>query len=157
MSYQNYCFWRNGLFFSHFSEERDGFELLTSLWQALHEQKALPDHVILTTYHEREDGRIRIGRCLLNLLNSIQETGCANDNSTQDKTLKMPETPFPDLCGLYASRWRELQPDATVSTESTIEGAIRSANHLSSQQGSIEVFITGSLHLVGGALSILRP
>lgn len=74
-----------------------------------------------------------------------------------DKTLKVPETPFPDLCSIYSSLWKEFHPDATVSTEPTIEQAIRRAEQISHQEGAMEAFVTGSLHLVGGALSLLRP
>lgn len=77
--------------------------------------------------------------------------------SWQDKTLKVPETPFPDLCAIYSSLWKEFHPDATVSIEPTIEQAIRLAERISVQHGGIDVFATGSLHLVGGALSLLRP
>lgn len=69
----------------------------------------------------------------------------------------MPETPFPDLCAIYSSLWKELHPDATISIESTIEQAIRLAERVSIQHGGMEAFVTGSLHLVGGALSVLQP
>lgn len=49
------------LIFSHFSEERDGIELLKCLAYALPKHDAKPDHVIFTTYDEREDGTTRIG------------------------------------------------------------------------------------------------
>lgn len=74
-----------------------------------------------------------------------------------DKTLKVPETPFPDLCAIYASLWRELDPQATVTREPTIESAIKLAKRLSGERGGTEVFVTGSLHMVGGALNLLRP
>ena len=74
-----------------------------------------------------------------------------------DKTLKVPETPFPDLCKIYSSLWKEIDPQAKVSTEATIQGSIRLAERISMQQGGMQCFITGSLHLVGGALSLLRP
>ncbi|KAJ5875289.1 uncharacterized protein N7473_012636 [Penicillium subrubescens] len=122
------------LIFSHFSEERDGIDLMKCLAHALSKHDAKPDHVIFTTYHEREDGTVRI-----------------------DKTLKVPETPFPDLCTTYSSLWKEIHPHATVSTEPTIEGAIRLAERISIEQGGMHAFVTGSLHLVGGALSFLRP
>ena len=70
----------------------------------------------------------------------------------------MPETPFPDICdALYVPLWKELDPQATVSSEKTIEGAINLAKRISAQQGGMQGLITGSLHLVGGSLSILRP
>ncbi|KOS40531.1 hypothetical protein ACN38_g8616 [Penicillium nordicum] len=122
------------LIFSHFSEERDGVTLLECLAHALSEHNAKPDHVIFTTYDEREDGATRI-----------------------DKTLKVPETPFPDLCAIYSSLWTEIHPSTAVSTEPTIQGAIRLAERISSQQGGMQALVTGSLHLVGGALNLLRP
>jgi folylpolyglutamate synthase len=76
---------------------------------------------------------------------------------TLDKTLKVPETPFPDLCTVYSSLWKKMHPDAAISTEPTIQGAIRLAEQISVQKGGMHVFVTGSLHLVGGALSLLRP
>ncbi|KAJ5938439.1 hypothetical protein N7466_001573 [Penicillium verhagenii] len=122
------------LIFSHFSEERDGAALLECLAHALSKHNAKPDHVIFTTYNEREDGSTRI-----------------------DKTLKVPQTPFPDFCTSYSSLWKTMHPHAAVSIESTIEGAIRLAERIGVQQGGMQVFVTGSLHLVGGALNILRP
>ncbi|KAF3392506.1 hypothetical protein F1880_008874 [Penicillium rolfsii] len=122
------------LIFSHFSEERDGVDLVKCLAHALAKHDAKFNHVIFTTYDEREDGTVRI-----------------------DKTLKVPETPFPDLCKIYSSLWKEIDPQATVSTEATIQGSIRLAEQISMQQGGMQCFITGSLHLVGGALSLLRP
>jgi folylpolyglutamate synthase len=50
------------LIFSHYSEDRDGKGLLEDLAHALLENNARPDHVIFTTYQEREDGRTRIGK-----------------------------------------------------------------------------------------------
>ncbi|KAJ5537512.1 hypothetical protein N7494_006991 [Penicillium frequentans] len=122
------------LIFSHFSEERDGVDLVKCLAYALSKPDVTPDHVIFTTYHEREDGTTRI-----------------------DKTLKVPETPFPDLCAIYSSLWKGIHPQATVSIEPTIEAAIRAAELMSARQGGMQAFVTGSLHLVGGALNLLRP
>ncbi|OQD86758.1 hypothetical protein PENANT_c007G05477 [Penicillium antarcticum] len=77
---------------SHFSEERDGVDLMESLAHALSEYNAKPDHVIFTTYEERIDGTTRI-----------------------DKTLKVPEKPFPDLCATYSSLWKDFDNQAVVS------------------------------------------
>ncbi|KAJ5312639.1 hypothetical protein N7508_003469 [Penicillium antarcticum] len=122
------------LIFSHFSEERDGVDLMESLAHALSEYNAKPDHVIFTTYEERIDGTTRI-----------------------DKTLKVPEKPFPDLCATYSSLWKDFDNQAVVSSESTIEGALNSAKQISAQESGAQIFVTGSLHLVGGALNLLRP
>ncbi|KAK1148183.1 hypothetical protein N8T08_010828 [Aspergillus melleus] len=122
------------LIFSHFSEERDGVQLLECIARTLLENDAKPDHVIFTTYQEREDGTSRI-----------------------DKTLKVPETPFPDLCGIYSSLWKAFDPQATVSTDPSIEGAIKQAKTIAAEEDGVHVLVTGSLHLVGGALNLLRP
>lgn len=143
------------LIFSHFSEERDGIELLKCLAHALAKHDAKPDHVIFTTYQEREDGTVRIGKTIE--IDYVTTRVLELMIHLSDKTLKVPETPFPDLCGIYSSLWKEIHSDATVSTEPTIEGAIRLAERISVQQGGMQAFVTGSLHLVGGALNLLRP
>lgn len=74
-----------------------------------------------------------------------------------DKTLKVPETPYPDLCAIYSSLWKETHPHAVVSTAPTIQSALRIAEQISVQEGGMQALITGSLHLVGGALNLLRP
>ncbi|PLB54113.1 folylpolyglutamate synthase [Aspergillus steynii IBT 23096] len=125
---------RRVLIFSHFSEDRDGIQLLECIARTLFENDAKPDHVIFTTYQEREDGSTRI-----------------------DKTLKAPETPFPDLCAIYSSLWKAFDPQAMVSTDPTIEGAIKQARKIAAREGDMQVLVTGSLHLVGGALNLLRP
>ena len=82
---------------------------------------------------------------------------CPANLSWADKTLKVPENPFPDLCSMYSALWKKLDPRATVSIEPTIEAAIRRTNQISVESGEVQVFVTGSLHLVGGALNLLRP
>jgi folylpolyglutamate synthase len=46
------------LIFSHLSEARDGVTLVRSLAHALFKNKVKPDHVIFTTYQEKEDDSI---------------------------------------------------------------------------------------------------
>ncbi|KAF4504332.1 hypothetical protein G6O67_008494 [Ophiocordyceps sinensis] len=56
-----------------------------------------------------------------------------------------------------AERWSELDPDATVMVMFTIEEALSHAMYLGRDTGeSVLAYVTGSLHLVGGALSILE-
>lgn len=52
------------LLLSHLSEQRDGTELVKYLALAFSKYGAKPDHVIFTTYHERENGTTRIGEML---------------------------------------------------------------------------------------------
>jgi folylpolyglutamate synthase len=66
---------------------------------------------------------------------------------------------------IFAERWSSLDPSADVSVASSIEGALNRARELAKKvsgedDGAGEkmmlVFITGSLHLVGGTLAILE-
>jgi folylpolyglutamate synthase len=123
---------------------------LESLAHALHENDARPDHVIFTTYQEREDGSTRIGK-LPEIWSSIIQL------TSLDKTLKTPETPFPDFLTVYSELWKSLDPQTKVSKNSTIEGALKLAKRIGDQEGGMLTLVTGSLHLVGGALNILCP
>lgn len=72
-----------------------------------------------------------------------------NTNSQDVQVLKVQKE--------LASVWSELDPSAAVSVAGTIEEAIGEAKQVvekSGQEGM--VLITGSLHLVGGALEVLE-
>ncbi|CAM1504511.1 Fc.00g021020.m01.CDS01 [Cosmosporella sp. VM-42] len=59
----------------------------------------------------------------------------------------------------FAEKWSALDPEAKVMVVPTIEESIDYARHLSDglKDGEkVQAFITGSLHLVGGALGILE-
>ncbi|PWY88566.1 putative tetrahydrofolylpolyglutamate synthase [Aspergillus sclerotioniger CBS 115572] len=64
-----------------------------------------------------------------------------------DKNVKIPKVPFSELYSDYASRWKR----------PTVEGAILLAKEISNQRRGAQILVTGSIHLVGGALDILRP
>lgn len=49
------------MIFSHISE-RDGVELLRNIAQTLHEAGIKLQHVIFSTYQEKADGTIRVGK-----------------------------------------------------------------------------------------------
>lgn len=119
------------LIFSHFSAERDSMELLKCLARSLFKNGVRPDHVIFTTYDERED--------------------------ESNKTLKVSGTPLPDFCAMHSSLWKDLDPKSQISIEPTIERAIKRAKQLSAQKDGSQILVTGSLHLVGGAVNLLRP
>ncbi len=57
---------------------------------------------------------------------------------------------------LYIQAWREYQPDAEVSVELTVEGALSLARATDRGAG-MHTLITGSLYLVGSALRLLEP
>lgn len=47
-------------------------------------------------------------------------------------------------------------PDAIIRSEKSVEEALNYVEHLGTQSQGLDVLITGSLHLVGGALYLLR-
>lgn len=64
----------------------------------------------------------------------------------------------------FADKWASLDPAADIQVLPTIEDAINSARDMGKQLGQeekngsvkVDAFVTGSLHLVGGALGILE-
>lgn len=60
---------------------------------------------------------------------------------------------------VFAERWSTLDPSANVMLIPTIEEAINKARSLvdtTEGEQKVQALITGSLHLVGGALGILE-
>jgi folylpolyglutamate synthase len=55
----------------------------------------------------------------------------------------------------FAEKWKELDPAADIRLIPSIEEAIDTARSLASEE-KVQALITGSLHLVGGALGILE-
>ncbi|KAI2825838.1 hypothetical protein CBS63078_113 [Aspergillus niger] len=124
------------LIFSHFSKDRDGLALLECLAESLAERDALPDHVIFTTYIEREDELTKMDK-----------------DALPTSLLDLSVLP------LFAEKWKELFPQSmsSISTKETIEEAIETARSINAQQDNAsQVLITGCFYLVGGALNILR-
>ncbi len=57
----------------------------------------------------------------------------------------------------FADKWKALDPSANVMLIPSIEEAINTARSLAKDDGQKALaLITGSLHLVGGALGILE-
>lgn len=75
----------------------------------------------------------------------------------RDKFLAGPPVPYPEVPEAYAARWRELDSGANVSTASSIEEAVDAARRIGIRSDGMQTLVTGSLHLVGGALNILKP
>jgi folylpolyglutamate synthase len=57
---------------------------------------------------------------------------------------------------VYAEIWKRAQPETNIQFEPTIRGALATARELGKDYGSVQTLITGSQHLVGGALSLLQ-
>lgn len=95
----------------------------------------------------------------------IRKLGLVN-NSGQKRTKNKPTNLFadrnlknrfvPEVQELYAETWKNLDPTATISTKRTIEEALDQAREFDDSNSGIQALITGSLHLVSGALCLLQ-
>ena len=59
----------------------------------------------------------------------------------------------------FAEMWRKLEPslpESNIHVLSNIQEAVDLVDDLSEELGGLHVFVTGSLHLVGGVISILE-
>ncbi|KIX96562.1 uncharacterized protein Z520_07828 [Fonsecaea multimorphosa CBS 102226] len=121
------------IIFSHMSEERDGPSLLRALASAVERNDIRGPEMVFTTYQERRDGSIR-----------------------PDKTLKPPDKLLADLPKQYCGLWKSIFPNASTRYLASIEEALEYAERASLQRDGLQVLVTGSLHLVGGALYLLQ-
>jgi folylpolyglutamate synthase len=55
-----------------------------------------------------------------------------------------------------AAVWHDLDPTTEVTTLSSIEEAIDYVRNINDGAGQTQILVTGSFHLVGGALSVLE-
>ncbi len=63
----------------------------------------------------------------------------------------------PEVQERYAKVWKNIDHKAMVSRERTIEGALHRAKEIGDQNDGMQTLVTGSLHLVSGALYLLEP
>lgn len=62
-----------------------------------------------------------------------------------------------DLPRIYTDIWRSADPDAIIERTQVIEEALSLARKIGEQNHGMQALVTGSLHLVGGALNVLQP
>lgn len=117
------------LIFSHFSK-RDTSVLLRSISESLQLHRVQMNYVIFTSYDETQDGKSRIDR---NLTKRFSENGQKDNVDT----------------------WKTLDPKSIVFCERTIQDALDRARSISDGNIKTQVLVTGSLHLVSGALCTL--
>lgn len=114
------------LIFSQISEERDGAAVFECLAKSLAGGEV--DYVIFTTY----------------------ERGDTQGTDPQPEPISMR------LLEDYSKIWKSIAPDTHIFFEPTIRGALMTTRKIGEERGSMHALITGSLYLVGGALSVLR-
>jgi folylpolyglutamate synthase len=57
---------------------------------------------------------------------------------------------------VIADAWSEFEPDTEIEVYSSVEEAVENARDLSKDREKLLVLVTGSLHLVGGFLKVIR-
>ncbi|KAI9726530.1 MAG: hypothetical protein M1834_009017 [Cirrosporium novae-zelandiae] len=120
------------LIFSQISDQRNGSAVLECLANSLQQNGIRMQHVVFTTYKQTQD------------------------STRNDQPLQMLEMPD-SLYTQYNEVWGRIDPNAKISREPTIDGALRLVKRISDQNNGVQVLVTGSLHLVGGALCLLAP
>lgn len=110
------------------------------------------NYVIFTTYDEKRDGQTRIGICQCSEI----EVGLIlwTDRNLKNRFSQETQEQY---AAQYAATWKNLDSVATIFRERTIEEALDQARQIGGQSNDIQVLITGSLHLVSGALCLLEP
>ncbi len=63
----------------------------------------------------------------------------------------------PETQERYAQVWKNMDHRATISRMRTIEEALHRAREIGDQNDGMQTLVTGSLHLVSGALYLLEP
>ncbi|MCJ1415421.1 hypothetical protein MMC32_001753 [Xylographa parallela] len=105
---------------------RDGSALLKAVTAALREGGTQLDHVIFSTYKLRQN--------------------------TTDDHFDSTETFQSD----YGIVWKAINPEVEFSIKPTIEEALELAREIGNRGRGTQTLVTGSLYLVGGALTILE-
>lgn len=76
-------------------------------------------------------------------------------DSTSDSEPKILEMPS-QAQHAYAEIWKRAHPSSMILFEPTIQGAMGMVKKIGQDHGSVQTLVTGSQHLVGGALSLLE-
>lgn len=113
--------------------------LLEGLWRGVHEAGARSfDHVVFCTNVTYAAGGYK-----KDFVNAMNDPAAIEGMTVQRA---------------FAARWKEMDPKATVVLRESVEGALGYVRGLAEGEGEGEVqaLVTGSLHLVGGALEVLE-
>ncbi|RFU26342.1 hypothetical protein B7463_g9997, partial [Scytalidium lignicola] len=116
------------LIFSQITTERDDVAVFKRLVTALRGSGI--QYVIFTTYNQGNGSDRTIG-----------------------PPLKVSELPSQDA---FSEMWKETYPDTQIIIQPTIKGAMDNAREIGKRFGGMQVLVTGSQHLIGGALQLLN-
>jgi folylpolyglutamate synthase len=135
------------LIFTHLSDSRDGLAMLETLAKTLKDLVILPNHIIFTTYYEKHVDE-NACKCKLQLHDQYSDSLRIIDE--EGITVRK-------AFGEFSRVLKVIQPDAEIAWKETINDALLHARMIGEQHEGMQTLITGSLHLVGGALNILQP
>ena len=139
------------MIFSHISE-RDGAELLSCIARTLKSRKIELQRLIISTYDQRFDCMFDTDKLQLWLFDRSPDSDLYPGRYVRSPTAVR----FSNMKDDYSEAWYSIFPDIPAIFEPTIGGAIITARQCGGSSGA-QTFITGSLHLVGGALWVLEP
>jgi folylpolyglutamate synthase len=79
---------------------------------------------------------------------------CTYADWGSDRESKIQEMVSQDI---FSAIWLKFQPDTNIHFEPSIQEALDTARKQVDGKSGMQALVTGSLHLVGGALSLLKP
>jgi len=117
------------LIFAQITKVREGGPIIECLAHAL---QGKVSHAIFTTYRQDEDS--------------------AEGRSEREFDIEK-------LQNAYVEIWKRIQPEAQIVVERTIEKALEAARRIGKEagDGGMRALVTGSQHLVGPALRLIKP
>ncbi|OJJ85115.1 uncharacterized protein ASPGLDRAFT_147873 [Aspergillus glaucus CBS 516.65] len=125
------------LVFNQQSKRRDAVSLLKTIHQTLHDHfKMSFQYALFCTNVTYKD-------------NSYNPADLMDKNTDPDAIQNL------SLQRELANIWKDLNPGTEVAALSSIEGAIEYIKNINGGVGESQVLVTGSLHLVGGAMAVL--
>ena len=136
------------LIFSLITDQRDRAAVFGRLATSLTGIQV--QYAIFTTYERDQDSGSRNGMLIYVVPLALPLADSSSD--LQPKTLDIPSQDQ----HVYAEIWKRAQPASTIFFEPTIQGALEMARKIGKDHGSMQALVTGSQHLVGGALSLLQ-
>jgi hypothetical protein len=109
--------------------------------------------VIFTTYERVQGADLQHGIHIP--MNAITLLKFTLTNQISDPQSEMSKSMHAEQY-VYAEIWRKSHPHSFIYFEPTIQGALDAVRNVGKDYGSIQTLITGSQHLVGGALYLLQ-
>jgi folylpolyglutamate synthase len=138
---------RRVLIFSLLTDQRDSAAVFERLAASLVGSGI--EHVIFTTYQhgDESDSRDSMQTRMPNM----------NDSDIFSDTDSDAYSAIPKIQQSYADIWKRSHYDTNIDFQPTIKRSLDVVSDIGKDCGHVQTLITGSQHLVGGALHFLQP